>query len=116
MAKNKLSEGQVLNNFILNEMDFYVPQEDDFEDEVAVDDYMGNMESEFDYGYDVGSVDGDDFDDYEDEINYEDELDSDDSFLIDMESDIDFMDDAEEEFYDNELTDEIPVFESKKRK
>ena len=69
MAKNKLSEGQVLSNFILNEMDYYVPTMDDFEDDVAQDDYMGDsMESEFDYGYDVDSVEGDAFDDFDDKI------------------------------------------------
>ena len=115
MAKQRLSEGQVLNNFILNEMDYYVPTMDDFEDDVAQDDYMGDTtESEFDYGYDINSVEGDDFDNYDDEIDYEDELDGDDSFLMDMENDIDFMDDAEDDFYGT-MGQDIPVFESKKK-
>lgn len=135
MKKKTLSEGKIIQNFLLHEMDYYVPSEG-MEDESSLNhDYVGDvdpsfeeypiddsMESDMDYGFNTGSaVDSDDdLDMYDsDPLDYEDELDGDDSFLMDMENDIDYQDDEEEEFYDNELGGDIPeedFFESKKRR
>ncbi len=131
--KNKvIAEGKILQNFLLHEMDYYVPSQGTEDESSLNHDYVGDVDSSFeeypiddnletgtDFGYSVDDVMDDDLDMYgDDDLNYDDELDGDDSFLMDMENDPDFMDDQEEEFYDNELGGEVPVedyFESKKK-
>lgn len=118
------SEGSIMNDFLLNEMDYYVPDSSGEED--YLDDSMGNPldynTSDDEMGspnFDDINSDYSDLDNYDPEevtafngddsdINYADELDGDDSFLYDMENDIDYMDDEEEEFYDNDLSSDVP--------
>lgn len=100
--KKRLSEGQTMRNFLLNEMDYYVPNAGDGENP-----FIGDTEYD-EFGYESSSI-PDDFlgdDEFEDDGMYDD---------IGQESYADYEDDAEESFYDDEPM-EDPYFESKKRK
>jgi hypothetical protein len=119
MSKQRLSEGQVSMKFLLNEMDYYVPTEDEItDDEMYFDDENEFKPSEdaLDYAEPLDNftnepaLDDDYVGDYD--TDYSDELDYSEDFTydapIDVEDDLEqeemnsFLgDDNEDEFFDD---------------
>ncbi len=106
--KNRLSEGQTMRNFLLNEMDYYVPNSGEGDNE-----FIGDTEYD-EFGYESSSIPDDhlDYDEFEDDYGQDRESYSD---TQDRESYADYQDDEEESFYDDQPMDD-PYFENKKRK
>lgn len=94
--RENMSPGQVLQNFVLNEMDYYVPGGiDDFEDDAleGEDEFFSNIEDE-DIDYDPELDSELDFED--EDFGYEDNI-----MVDDYASDIDSLDDEEDDFLDS---------------